>query len=171
MSKKRLHTFLEMFLCRLNKLKRDQLEATLLEPGDDFTDEVALNAVRLWRASAIWWTWIKFEDCILPWSWCRCAHWQTLWRIQERGEDFRYFDLHISATPSKYKHTVSKYKHTRYTRQAQLAYLMFGPLGFSLAPYVNSSRTLSRWISPIANWYANASGYRKYGFKYDDLCM
>ena len=49
--------------------------------------------------------------------------------------------------------------------------LMFGPLGLSLAPYVNSSRTLSRWITPIANWYANASGYRKYGFKYDDLCM
>ena len=48
---------------------------------------------------------------------------------------------------------------------------MFGPLGFSLAPYVNSSRRLSRWITPIANWYANASGYRKYGFKYDDLCM
>jgi ubiquinol-cytochrome c reductase subunit 7 len=48
---------------------------------------------------------------------------------------------------------------------------MFGPLGFSLAPYVKSSRTLSRWITPIASWYANASGYRKYGFKYDDLCM
>jgi len=48
---------------------------------------------------------------------------------------------------------------------------MFGPLGFSLAPYVNSSRTLSRWVAPIANWYANASGYRKYGFKYDDLLV
>lgn len=49
--------------------------------------------------------------------------------------------------------------------------LMFGPLGFSLAPYVLSSKSLSKWITPIANWYANASGYRKYGFKYDDLCM
>jgi len=48
---------------------------------------------------------------------------------------------------------------------------MFGPLGFSLAPYVNSSRTLSKWITPLANWYANASGYRKYGFKYDDLLI
>ena len=48
---------------------------------------------------------------------------------------------------------------------------MFGPLGFSLAPYVLSSKSLSKWITPIANWYANASGYRKYGFKYDDLCM
>ena len=46
---------------------------------------------------------------------------------------------------------------------------MFGPLGLSLAPYVQSSRTLSKWITPIANWYANAAGYRKYGFKYDDL--
>ncbi|KAF5357807.1 hypothetical protein D9756_001869 [Leucocoprinus leucothites] len=48
---------------------------------------------------------------------------------------------------------------------------MFGPLGISLAPYVRSSKTLSKWIKPIATWYADASGYRKYGFKYDDLIM
>lgn len=47
---------------------------------------------------------------------------------------------------------------------------MFGPVGLSLAPYVRSSRTLSKWLTPVATWYANASGYRKYGFKYDDLC-
>ncbi|PPQ64652.1 hypothetical protein CVT26_002742 [Gymnopilus dilepis] len=46
---------------------------------------------------------------------------------------------------------------------------MFGPLGLSLAPYVKSSRTLSKWVTPLAKWYANAMGYRKYGFKYDDL--
>ncbi|KAF4615120.1 hypothetical protein D9613_002772 [Agrocybe pediades] len=48
---------------------------------------------------------------------------------------------------------------------------MFGPLGYSLAPYIRSSRTLTNWITPIANWYANAMGYRKYGFKYDDLLI
>lgn len=47
---------------------------------------------------------------------------------------------------------------------------MFGPLGFSLAPYIQSSKTLMSWVKPLANWYANAAGYRKYGFKYDDLC-
>ena len=46
---------------------------------------------------------------------------------------------------------------------------MFGPLSVSLAPYVNSSKTLSRWVKPIANWYADAMRYRQYGFKYDDL--
>jgi hypothetical protein len=46
---------------------------------------------------------------------------------------------------------------------------MFGPLGISLAPYVRSSRTLSAWLKPIANWYANLSGYRKMGLVYDDL--
>jgi Ubiquinol-cytochrome C reductase complex 14kD subunit len=46
---------------------------------------------------------------------------------------------------------------------------MFGPLGISLAPYVRSSRTLSAWFKPIANWYANLSGYRKMGLVYDDL--
>ncbi|KIK06474.1 hypothetical protein K443DRAFT_674132 [Laccaria amethystina LaAM-08-1] len=47
--------------------------------------------------------------------------------------------------------------------------MLFGPLSTSLAPQVKSSRTLLKWITPIANWYANASGYRKLGFKYDDL--
>jgi ubiquinol-cytochrome c reductase subunit 7 len=45
----------------------------------------------------------------------------------------------------------------------------FGPLGPSLAPYVRSSRTLSKWLKPIANWYANLAGYRRMGLLYDDL--
>ncbi|TFK42917.1 cytochrome b-c1 complex subunit 7 [Crucibulum laeve] len=48
---------------------------------------------------------------------------------------------------------------------------MFGPLSYSWAPYVKSSRTLYKWVKPVADWYANASGYRKYGFKYDDLLV
>ena len=46
---------------------------------------------------------------------------------------------------------------------------MSGPLGPSLAPYVRSSRTLSKWLKPVATWYANLSGYRKVGLVYDDL--
>jgi Ubiquinol-cytochrome C reductase complex 14kD subunit len=46
---------------------------------------------------------------------------------------------------------------------------MFGPLGLSFAPYVRSSRYIYNWIKPIATWYANLAGYRKMGFKYDDL--
>jgi len=49
--------------------------------------------------------------------------------------------------------------------------MLFGPLGLSLAPYVKSSRTLSKYIKPLATWYANISGYRKYGYKYDDLLL
>ncbi|KAG5353345.1 Cytochrome b-c1 complex subunit 7 [Termitomyces sp. T112] len=49
--------------------------------------------------------------------------------------------------------------------------MLFGPLSLSLAPYVKSSKTLTRWLKPVANWYADACGYRKYGFKYDDLLM
>ena len=48
--------------------------------------------------------------------------------------------------------------------------MLFGPLSISLAPYVRSSKTLTKWLTPIAHWYANAAGWRKYGFKYDDLC-
>ncbi|KAJ3531972.1 hypothetical protein NMY22_g7932 [Coprinellus aureogranulatus] len=49
------------------------------------------------------------------------------------------------------------------------ATMVFGPLSVSLAPYVQSSKTLSKWVTPFANWYANAMRYRQYGFKYDDL--
>ncbi|KAF8061485.1 ubiquinol-cytochrome-c reductase complex subunit 6 [Lyophyllum atratum] len=48
---------------------------------------------------------------------------------------------------------------------------MVGPLGISFANYIKSSKTLSGWIKPVANWYADAAGYRKYGFKYDDLLI
>ncbi|KAK2460539.1 hypothetical protein APHAL10511_007009 [Amanita phalloides] len=47
----------------------------------------------------------------------------------------------------------------------------FGPLGPSLASYVRTSRTFYGWVKPIADWYAKAAGYRKYGFKYDDLLI
>jgi len=49
--------------------------------------------------------------------------------------------------------------------------MFYGPLGYSLAPYVRSSRTLSKWIKPLATWYADLAGYRKLGFKYDDLLV
>ena len=46
---------------------------------------------------------------------------------------------------------------------------IFGPLGPSLAPAIRKNRGLYAWVKPIADWYANASGYRKVGLKYDDL--
>ncbi|KAF8478959.1 cytochrome b-c1 complex subunit 7 [Russula ochroleuca] len=49
--------------------------------------------------------------------------------------------------------------------------MLFGPLGPSLAPYVRSSRTLSKWFKPISSWYANLSGYRRLGLVYDDLLV
>jgi ubiquinol-cytochrome c reductase subunit 7 len=48
---------------------------------------------------------------------------------------------------------------------------MFGPLGLSAANYIQSSRSLARWLTPIAHWYTNLMGYRQYGLKYDDLCQ
>ena len=40
-------TVFEMLLSGLDKLKRDQLVSTLLEPRDDLPDESALDAIRL----------------------------------------------------------------------------------------------------------------------------
>lgn len=42
-------------------------------------------------------------------------------------------------------------------------------IGPSLAGWVKSSRTLSKYVKPVAVWYANLAGYRKVGLKYDDL--
>lgn len=42
-------------------------------------------------------------------------------------------------------------------------------LGPSLAPYVRSSRSLKKLVTPVAHWYADLMGYRKMGLKYDDL--
>jgi len=49
--------------------------------------------------------------------------------------------------------------------------MLGGPLGFSLAPYVRASKSLSRWIQPVATWYADLAGYRRMGLKYDDLIL
>lgn len=51
------------------------------------------------------------------------------------------------------------------------AMVLAGPLGPSLAPTIRKSRTLYRWIKPVADWYADLAGYRKVGYKYDDLLL
>jgi len=44
-------------------------------------------------------------------------------------------------------------------------------LGYSLAGWIKSSRSLSKYVKPVANWYANLAGYRQMGLKYDDLLI
>ncbi|KFH43908.1 Cytochrome b-c1 complex subunit-like protein [Hapsidospora chrysogenum ATCC 11550] len=39
----------------------------------------------------------------------------------------------------------------------------------SLAPFVNKRPWLKNMLMPVANWYANAAGYRQLGLRYDDL--
>ncbi|KAG9298249.1 hypothetical protein G9A89_002737 [Geosiphon pyriformis] len=41
----------------------------------------------------------------------------------------------------------------------------------SLAKYIKKSPFLTGLLKPVANWYANAAGYRKYGLRYDDLLI
>ncbi|KPI44018.1 Cytochrome b-c1 complex subunit 7 [Cyphellophora attinorum] len=43
---------------------------------------------------------------------------------------------------------------------------MSGP---SFAPYVLRRPWLKRWMMPLANWYADAAGYRRLGLRADDL--
>jgi len=40
-------------------------------------------------------------------------------------------------------------------------------VGLSLAPFVLRRPWLAKMLTPAANWYANAAGYRKLGLKYD----
>ncbi|KAF7585856.1 Cytochrome b-c1 complex subunit 7 [Aspergillus hancockii] len=39
----------------------------------------------------------------------------------------------------------------------------------SLANYIVKRPWLKRWMMPIANWYTDASGYRRLGLRFDDL--
>ncbi|KAK5212611.1 Cytochrome b-c1 complex subunit 7, mitochondrial [Exophiala xenobiotica] len=39
----------------------------------------------------------------------------------------------------------------------------------SLAPYILKRPWLKRWMVPLANWYAEAAGYRRLGLRADDL--
>ncbi|KOS22784.1 Cytochrome b-c1 complex subunit 7 [Escovopsis weberi] len=39
----------------------------------------------------------------------------------------------------------------------------------SLAPFVLRRPWLAKALTPIANWYAGAAGYRQLGLRYDDL--
>ncbi|PHH77342.1 hypothetical protein CDD80_713 [Ophiocordyceps camponoti-rufipedis] len=39
----------------------------------------------------------------------------------------------------------------------------------SLGPFILQRPWLHKMIMPLANWYANAAGYRKLGLRYDDL--
>lgn len=43
--------------------------------------------------------------------------------------------------------------------------------GLSLAKYVQSSPALMRVLKPVANAYANATGHRQMGLRYDDLLI
>lgn len=54
-------------------------------------------------------------------------------------------------------------------RNRELLQNMFGPLGLSLAPQLAKSRSLYSLLKPVADWYAQAAGYRRLGLKYDDL--
>lgn len=40
---------------------------------------------------------------------------------------------------------------------------------YSLAPFIQARPWLHKALTPIANWYGNAAGYRQYGLRYDDL--
>lgn len=37
--------------------------------------------------------------------------------------------------------------------------------GYSLAPYIVKRPFLMSFFRPLANWYANAAGYRKLGLR------
>jgi ubiquinol-cytochrome c reductase subunit 7 len=44
-------------------------------------------------------------------------------------------------------------------------------LGTSLVQQIRANKPLYRFLKPIATWYADLAGYRKFGLRYDDLIM
>ena len=41
----------------------------------------------------------------------------------------------------------------------------------SLANFIRKRPALLRWIQPIADWYADAAGYRKLGLRYGSIAL
>ncbi|KAJ5570490.1 uncharacterized protein N7459_009920 [Penicillium hispanicum] len=39
----------------------------------------------------------------------------------------------------------------------------------SITNYIVKRPWLKRWMTPLANWYTDAAGYRRLGLKFDDL--
>lgn len=70
------------------------------------------------------------------------------------------------ARPRRYSQRSTRLSAT-FFRKSKI--MPFGPLGPSLAPAIRANRGLYKWIKPIATWYADLSGHRRLGLKYDDL--
>lgn len=109
---------------------------------------------------------------------CFIAHLFRRYRLKDdRVENLRIpqnLRAHMRATEAKHYQTILSEGIGRVRCPIQYynslySFKMFGPLGISFAPAVRSSKTLTRWIKPFANWYANVSGYRRMGLRYDDL--
>lgn len=76
-----------------------------------------------------------------------------------------------AATPSRFEdwnhHTSARdilKAPSNHTSSSTTTAVMSQP---SLAQYIKGRPSLSKWMTPIANWYANAAGYRKLGLRYD----
>lgn len=75
----------------------------------------------------------------------------------------------VAEPPTPEPPTLAAVSYTILSLSLSNTVTMFGPLGPSFGPQILASRRLSKWIKPIAHWYANVSGYRKMGLRYDDL--
>jgi hypothetical protein len=100
------------------------------------------------------------------------------WWGKKRWDGVHVFQLYVhnfASILSLCKEGRHKPNHPKYSeydpeltlRLAHLKNTM--ALGYSLAGWIKSSRSVSKYVKPVANWYANLAGYRQMGLKYDDL--
>ena len=68
--------------------------------------------------------------------------------------------------------TISERPHNESlpTLSSPLRIKLSDTMKYTLAPFVQARPWLRNALMPIANWYANAAGYRQYGLRYGTPC-
>ncbi|KAJ5559951.1 Cytochrome b-c1 complex subunit 7 [Penicillium frequentans] len=87
-------------------------------------------------------------------------------------------DFHLQTSASSFRFAQPPSGHLVFNRTAlsnlpsfprASEYPVFTMSAPSITNYIVKRPWLKRWMTPLANWYTDAAGYRKLGLKFDDL--
>ncbi|KAJ5556516.1 Cytochrome b-c1 complex subunit 7 [Penicillium frequentans] len=87
-------------------------------------------------------------------------------------------DCHLQTSASSFRFAQPPSGHLVFNRTAlsnlpsfprASEYPVFTMSAPSITNYIVKRPWLKRWMTPLANWYTDAAGYRKLGLKFDDL--
>lgn len=158
----------------MDHFQSNQFETTSFESFHDFTNKPAMNTI-----------WLNALEVVNSTEITTIEYYHTLTIIYVRSltdisytEDREIIEAIVERRSKKIwrRLEIRDYIIERQTSNHFVSFLLLftqvmwgGPVGPSLAPYIIQSKFWTRVFTPFARWYAEASGYRRMGLKYDDL--